>query len=104
MKLTVAERIGLLSILPAKGDYVTLKVLSQLRMNLSFTEDELEDYGIVEDKVNQKVDWEFAGTTELPIGEVATSIVVDTLRDLDKRKELPARLFDLYEKFIPTTE
>lgn len=103
MILTVAERIALLSILPTSGDYVTLKILTQLRMCLSFTEDELKEWGIVEDKVNQRVDWEIDGVKEIPMGEVATGIIVDTLRVLDKKKNLTVNLFRIYEKFIPTT-
>ena len=102
MDLSVAERIGILSILPARGDYVTLKVLEQLRMNLGFTEKELKDWKIVEDKESQQVSWKAEGSTEIPIGEVATGIIVGTLKELDKRKELPANLLELYEKFITT--
>ena len=104
MKLSVAERLGILSIVPVRGDYITLKVLEQLRMNLAFSEEELKEYGIVEDRENQKVDWNSNVAVDIPIGEVASDLVVKAFRDLDKRKELPANLLELYEKFIPTTE
>ena len=104
MELSVAERLGILSILPIRGDYITLKILNQLRMNLSFTEKELKDYGIIEDKENQRVDWQSSVVIDIPIGEVATNLIVKSLKDLEKRKELPVNLLDLYEKFISTTE
>ena len=104
MKLTVAERIGILSFLPVRGDYLTLKILNQLRMNLAFTEEELKDWEIVEDKENQRVSWNFEGAIDIPIGEVATAIIEECLKDLDTRKEIPVNLLDIYEKFIPTTE
>ncbi len=104
MKLSVAERLGILSILPIRGDYITLKVLNQLRLNLAFSEKELKDYGVVEDKEKQRVDWSSDAVVDIPIGEVASDLVVRAFRDLDKRKELPANLVELYEKFIPTTE
>ncbi len=104
MNLSVAERLGILSILPVRGDYITLKVLNQLRMNLSFTEDELKDWGIVEDKENKRVSWNSDEVTDIPIGEVATGLIAKSFKELDKRQELPVNLLDLYEKFIPTTE
>lgn len=104
MKLSVAERLGILSILPVRGDYITLKVLNQLRMNLAFSEKELKEYGIIEDKETERVNWNSDVTVDIPIGEVASDLVVNAFVDLDKRKELPANLLELYEKFIPTTE
>ena len=104
MLLAVAERIALLSILPVRGDFVTLKVLNQLRMSLSFTEEELKLFQIEEDKETQRVSWKEDAEVDIPIGEVATGIIVDSLKELDKRKELPFNVFGIYEKFIPTTE
>jgi len=104
MILSVAERIAILSILPVRGDFTTLKILNQLRMSLGFTEEELKNWKIVEDKETRTVNWRQNGVAEIPIGEVATGIIVESLKELDKRKELPYNLFDVYEKFIPTTE
>ena len=104
MILTVAERLGLLQILPMKGNFATLKILTQLRLTLSFTEDEIKEWKIVEDKENQRVNWGVDGVKEIPIGETATGMIVDALRELDRKKDLPITLFGIYEKFIPTTE
>ena len=101
MKLSVNERVTLLSMLPTRGDYVTLKVLSQLRLGLSFTEEEIKNWGIVNDAANQRVSWQIDGETEIPIGEVATGIIVDSLRELDRGKNLPFEAMGVYEKFIP---
>ncbi|KKL25025.1 hypothetical protein LCGC14_2409420, partial [marine sediment metagenome] len=40
MKLTIPERLVLVTILPAEGDYTTLKLVRKLRESLSFTEEE----------------------------------------------------------------
>lgn len=104
MKLAVAERIQLLQILPTKGDFATAKILSQLRLGLGLTEDEFKEWGVRNDPEAGMIHWDKNGVAEIPIGEVATGIVVDTLRDLDKKKELPVELIEMYEKFIPTTE
>jgi len=102
MLLSVAERIQLLQIIPTKGDYVTLKILTQLRLNLGLTEAEIKDWEVVMEE--NLVSWAENGVAELPIGEIAMGIIVDALRKLDREKELPVELLDTYEKFIPTTE
>jgi len=40
MKLTVQERVVLVTILPAEGDYTTIKLVRKLRESLSFSEEE----------------------------------------------------------------
>lgn len=40
MKLTIPERLVLVTILPAEGDYTTLKLVRKLRESLSFSEEE----------------------------------------------------------------
>lgn len=104
MILTVQERMALLSLLPDQGDYVTLKVLMKLKLSIGLTEEEIQKWGVRQDLENKMVYWDENGEAEIPIGEVATGIIVDALRKLDKTKQLPVNLFDLYEKFIPTTE
>jgi len=102
--LTLSERLSILSILPTKGDFVTLKVLNKLKMGLAPSEKEIKEWGINQDIENKLVHWEKNVEAEIPVGEVATGIIVDSLRDLDKSKTLPIELFEIYEKFIPTTE
>ena len=40
MKLTIPERLVLITILPAEGDYTTLKLVRKLKESLSFSEEE----------------------------------------------------------------
>jgi len=100
MILTVAERINLLQVLPVKEDYLTLKILNQLKLSLGLTEDEFKKWDITQE--DNMIRWQENGEAEIPIGEVATGIVVDTLRELDRNKDLPVDLFSVYEKFITT--
>lgn len=104
MILTVAERVTTLSLLPIQGDYATLKILHQLRMSFSFTEEELKKWGITNDPEKQMVSWQENGEAEIPIGEKATGIIVDALRKLDQQKLLDFNTMSVYEKFIPTIE
>ena len=102
MILNVPDRLVLLSIIPKEGGYTTLKILRELRMNLGFTEEELKEWGIEQE--DTLVNWEVPGETEIPIGETASGIIVDRLRELDNNNKLEEHMMDVYEKFIPTTE
>ena len=73
-------------------------------MGLAPSEKEIKEWGIDQDIENKMISWEENGEAEIPVGEVATGIIVDSLRDLDKSKNLPVELFEIYEKFIPVTE
>lgn len=103
MKMDVAERLVTLSILPKEGNFTTLKILRELRMNLGFTEEELKDWRIVSDLEAGTVNWETNGEAEIPIGEKATDIIIESLRKLDGELKLEEHMFDIYERFIPTT-
>ena len=102
MILTVHDRILLLGILPKETNYVTLKILDDLRMNLSYTEAETKEWGIDVDREGGQVSWDENGEADIPIGETATGIIVDQLRNLDKQNKLTHSLVPVYEKFIPT--
>jgi hypothetical protein len=104
MNLSVLERLVLLKILPKEGDYATLKVLTNLRLSLSFSEDEMKDWGIVGDEATNRTSWRVDGKTDIPIGEKATDIIVDALKRLNREKKLSVDDMTVYEKFIPTTE
>jgi len=104
MILSVQERVVILSLLPNEGSYATLKILNQLRMGLSFTEDELKKWGIIDLPKEGRISWEEDGETEIPIGEKATDIIVDALKKRDAAGTLPMQALGIYEKFIQTTE
>lgn len=100
----MSERILLLGVLPKEGNFATLKILDELRMNLSYTEDELEKWDIDVNQETQMVSWNEDGETDIPIGEKATGIIVDELRKLDTENKLTNLTMPIYEKFIPITE
>ena len=104
MKLKVSERILLLSVLPLEGNYATMKILGDLRMNLSYTEEELKEWGIDVNREKQTISWKEDGEKDIPIGEKATGIILDELRKLDKENKITERLMPIYEKFVPPVE
>lgn len=100
MKLSVAERFVLLGVLPAEGNFVTLKIVRQLREALSFDEDEAKVLGLKQD--GERVTWnpDVEQEKEIPIGEKATDIVVAAIKKLDDEKKLTDQHYTLYEKFM----
>lgn len=99
MKLNVLERINLLGILPKEGNFVTLKIIKDLKSNLSFTEEEIKEFNIVTNENN--VTWNIKGQEEkeISIGEKATDVIVEALKKLDETKKLTEQYYSLYEKF-----
>jgi hypothetical protein len=105
MNLSILDRIVLLGALPKQGAYITLKILTNLGLSLSFTEEELKKWNIQSDPETNLTTWDSgAGEVEIPIGEKAMDIIVDALKKLDQEKKLTPEMIDTYEKFIPTTE
>lgn len=104
MNLSILERIVLLKALPKEADYATLKILTNLRLALSFTEEETKEWGIESDVAAGRTTWEKDGIADIPIGEKATDIIVAALKKLDHDKKLTVEDMSTYEKFIPTTE
>jgi len=102
MKLTVLERIILLGVLPAEGNFLTLKIVRKLREALSFTEDEHKTLEITQngDTIRWKGENEDPAGKEIEIGEKATDLIVESLKQLDEQKKLTEQHFSLYEKFI----
>ena len=105
MKLNVLERITALGIMPEAGNFVTLRIMNDLREGLGFTEAELKEFNIQygQGKNKDQITWDAKGLKEereIKIGEKATDILVETLKNLDKEKKLTNQHFTLYEKFI----
>lgn len=105
MKLKIAERINLLSLMPTETNFVTLKVIRDLEEELSFSEKEIKDYEIETQVAGQRTftKWNDAGNDyekNCKIGEKATDLIVEQLEKLDKENKLTNNHFTLYEKFV----
>lgn len=101
MKLTVLERIRLVNILPAEGDFRTMKTISQLRDRLLFNEDEVKRLKLVTE--DQQVKWNPDADgegSEIEVGELATEIIVGQLKKMDDEKKVTVDYLPLWERFI----
>jgi hypothetical protein len=102
MELTILERILLLDILPKEANYVTLKIINDLKAELSFSEKELKDFEIKESE--GRVVWasKKAELKKIEFGERTKEIICDTLKRLDESGKINNENITLYEKFILT--
>ena len=99
MKLTVNDRLILLGIIPLQGDFTTLKIIRDMRGELSFTE---EEHKILKFRQEETmVYWEEGlEDKEINFGEKATDIIVDAFKKLNEQKKLRIEHMELYEKFV----
>ena len=102
MNLAVFERLVLLSILPKEGNFITLKIVRQLREGLSFNEKEIKEVKLSIDPEKGNATWDASKdpNKEVEIGREAKKIIVDALEKLDKDSKLTQEHFSLYEKFV----
>lgn len=123
LKLTVHERLVLGMILPQQSNFTTLKVVTKIKDMLGFSEEEHkllqfkyegEEY-IEEDSIKNTfkkkivppggIHWEdTVPEKEFDIGEKATDIIKDALKELDENKKLGSQHMSLYEKFVMKQE
>ena len=100
MKLSISERIVLMDMLPKEGNITQVRILTDLRAQLGFTEQEHQQYGI---RVNDgSVTW-MPGkddNKDVPIGDVARDIIRERLTAMDAAKKLTEQHITLWGKFV----
>ncbi len=105
MKLSVFERLLLLNILPAEGDMTTLRIIRQMKEDLSFTE---EEHKALEFDMGEggSVRWKADADTmkDVPIGEKGQDIIKEQLVKANDQKKLQLQHMALYERFVEGKE
>ena len=100
MKLSVIERLTLLGILPEQGNLMTIKIVSSLREELSFDEDEHAELQFKSSEDGKRLQWNMPHPEkDVEMGLKATSIVYEVIRKMDDKEELTAQHLSLCEKF-----
>ena len=105
MKLNTKDRLLLLGLLPNQGSLTTIRIVHTLRQELSFSEEEHKVLNLQED--NGLVRWDTTSTSgvkDVEIGDKATDIIADALKQLDKSEQITADHLPLYEKFVEPKE
>lgn len=100
VSLGIADRISLLSIMPAEGNVITMRVMRGFTSDLSFTSKELEEWCIVTE--GQQIRWDSNEDTdrEYAIAPAVMGIIKSTLKKLDDEQKITAALLPVYEKFM----
>ena len=100
MKLNLLERVTILGILPKEANFLNLKIIKDIQEAVSFTEKDFKEFDIKQ--TDGKITWNAKGTEEkeISIGEKATDIIVEALKELNKDKKLTANHYSLYVKFV----
>lgn len=98
--MSVLERLVLLQILPAEGNFTTLKIVRKLREDLSFDEAEHAKYQFEVNEAGVRWNPDEDQNKEIQIGEKATDLIVERLKDLDQQQKLNASHYTLFEKFV----
>lgn len=98
---SMQDRLALLTVLPAQGDITTIRIVQQLRQDLSFTEQEHERYGIVSD--DKGIHWNPSvnGTPKtIEIGRKAREVIVQALEVRNRQGTLEALHLGVWSRFV----
>jgi len=102
VELTVKQRINLQSILPAQGDFLTMKMLRVLREDLSFSQKEHELLKFKQ-YPNGSVEWDSKAESEkkkIEIPETIVNSVKEILERANAAKKITEAHLDFYEMFM----
>ena len=106
VELTLFERFIALSLLPAEGNYRTLKIIRELQLELAPSEEEVKLAGLKDLKGGgtDAENWEAVPLKMIIFGEVSKSIITDALTKLDEEEKLTYQHYTLFEKFVTYAE
>jgi hypothetical protein len=104
-EFNVFERLFLLNgVLPPAGNYTELKIIGRLKDELSFSEEEHEKYeikvqpnGRLSVTTNEVL---LAEKKAIVCGKRAKEIIVNGLKELNRKKQLNPGHIILYERFV----
>jgi hypothetical protein len=103
MKLNVLERVMLGQILPQEANFSQFKIITDLKMQISFDEKETKLFGITQTLDSEgkgQVNWKKDGEKVFTFGLTAIKIIRDILKRLDETEKITANTITLYEKFM----
>ena len=101
VNLNSLERLVVVSLLPKEANFANWKIINDLRIELSPTEEELavlDMKAAPEGGIN--ANWGAVPVKEITFGEAAEKIIVDALKDLDSQEKLAPEHVSLYKIFV----
>ena len=107
MKLTILDRITITGILPKKSDFVTLRIVKELKKRLSFTEEERKEYGLQTilkpDRTGSSIVWNTKGREakfDIKIVKLEREMIIEQLDMLNVAKTANNSHLALYDKVV----
>jgi len=101
IKLNIPQRVGILTLLPEKGNIRIIGSLKKVKRQLRPTEREVVSHKILQ---NEKgMSWNDSANDyyiDVDIGSLITNEIVTALKKLDSSNELSEIHIDLYDMFI----
>ena len=105
-KLNVKNRFALLGILPKESNYVTIRLITNIRKKLDLSDDEIKEFNVVA-APNGGITWKPENEKdpkEIRIDNLLIGVIVEELNKLEKAKKITDINADLYEMFIQAKE
>jgi len=100
IKLNVLERITMMNLLPKEENYLTYKMVVDLKSALSFSESEWKKCGM-QALPDGRVSWKNGDLTKgIEIPDVIAVMIKAKLESLEKEKKINGDNMSLYELFI----
>ncbi len=110
VELTLFERFIVLSLLPPKASFLTMRMLQELQMELAPTNEEVLKAGLItdlrtggvtiDDPDDPEKGWDKVEPKEIVFVEVTKALVDAALEKLDKEENITAQHMSVYIKFI----
>ena len=99
-ELEVVDRIQLLNLLPREGNLVTMQVVADLRTDISFSDQEIEDWKIKTNFETEMIKWEDSKTKvkKIKIGATGMKIIRDAVARLDETNKITESSLALINK------
>ena len=106
MRLSVADRLLLLELLPDQGDILTLRVRQDLISTLGLSDEERVALKFERDEVRGMLLWDheaeraMGGPKQIALGESGRGMLAAALVDMNKAKHLRPEHVSLYERLV----
>ena len=102
MELGILERAVILQALPKnpEDDYLTYKIITDLKKELSFSEEEIKKFKI--EITGDKLTWDESKSKkkEIEIGDKGKEIIAEGFKSLNENKKINRFNVPLYEEFV----
>lgn len=108
MKLTIADRLNLIQLLPKEASFVMLERASEARKLLIPTEEEVKKVGYKEELIRNQEGVEVPGASwedtdysvEIELSETILDSIVNKLKTMDQTSTLNDQFVPLYKKLV----